>query len=390
MRVALVYRHFNERGSIERQHVGLARYLVEAGHDVHVFSILETSEPDLVPGAGFHPVPVAGLGRGGWSARELFSFARNSRSMAAAGDFDCVYGRAPGCVDADILYLGGVAPGGTRRRGHSPLRHAVSVGRRPGELARRVVERRGVRSGGVHRFHVDSTQVADDLVRHHRIDRNRIVITPPPIDLERFRPSESPQRIRDELGIAADEAVVLFCGHDFRRKGLDRAIDALAAMERPATLLVVGKRDPEPFRRQASALGISDRVRFFGERADTERFHQIADVCVLPSRLEMWGAPVVEAMATGVPPIVSGVAGVADVVLDGETGFVLSEPFDVAELTRRLDELVGSETLRDDLGARAREAVSTYSWEVLGARLEAEIAAVAEERRSARPEPSAR
>ncbi len=114
MKIALVYRHFNERGSIERQHVALARYLVEADHDVHVYSIAATSNPELVPQATFHPVPTSTVAKTGWSARELFSFARNSGQMLRRESFDCVYGRMPGAAEADILYLGGVAPGGAR------------------------------------------------------------------------------------------------------------------------------------------------------------------------------------------------------------------------------------------------------------------------------------
>jgi hypothetical protein len=58
MRIALVYPQFNVMGSLPREQVELARYLIRAGHEVHAYAYRATSDPDLAPGTRFHHVPA--------------------------------------------------------------------------------------------------------------------------------------------------------------------------------------------------------------------------------------------------------------------------------------------------------------------------------------------
>lgn len=382
LRLALVYRHFDLGGSIPRLQVELARFLARRGHEVHVYSIGKTTDRSLAPDCSFHSVPVAAVQAGGrWSARELASFAWNAGRLVEKAAYDCVYSRLPGAPPADILYLGGVAAGESQRAGIGKARRWAAMARHPGETARVALERRAVRGPRVRRFHVDSSQIAADLEAIHGVDLRRISVIPPGVNLDEFRPNPDPQAARRELGLP-DGMLVLFCGHYFRLKGLDRALVALARMRARATLVVVGRQDPEPYLRLAAELGVADRVVFAGARGDAWRFFQAADAFVLPSRVEMWGATVVEAMATGVPPIVSGAAGSTEVVEHGRTGYVLSEPFSEDELTATLDLLASSPRLRLEVGGRARVAARFLSWDVVGRRIEAEIVQVARERRA--------
>jgi glycosyltransferase involved in cell wall biosynthesis len=176
------------------------------------------------------------------------------------------------------------------------------------------------------------------------------------------------------------EFLILFCGHDFKRKGLDRAIAALARMSQPAHLVVVGGvaggRLPE-YEQLVATLGVVDRVHFAGARHDTHRFFQAADVFVLPTRVDTWGITVVEAMATGIPAIVTDVAGSASFVEDGVSGYVLASPFDAGQLSALLDRLASDADLRVRVGESAGERARRLEWKHHVDVVEAELLAVA-------------
>jgi glycosyltransferase involved in cell wall biosynthesis len=387
LRIGLVYRHFNLGGSIHRSHVELARHLAGRGHDVHVYSIRATRDASLAPGCTFHDVPVATVRPGEWSARELLSFAVNAARAVGKEPFDVVHTRLPSTWIADILHLAGVVPGETARAGVPAPRRLAGNLRRPGQLVRLAVERRAVRSRRVHRYHVDSSEVMADLVRYYRVDPARVTIVPPGVNQHDFKPVFQKGALRRELELPETATLILFCGHDFKRKGLDRAIAALAGMSKGAHLVVVGGPGDGRERQYvqlAMALGVAGRVHFTGPREDTHRFFQAADVFVLPTRVDMWGGTVVEAMATGIPAIVTDVAGSADVVDDGESGYVLPSPFDAGRLSTLLDRLASDADLRRRLGENATERARGLEWEHHVDVVEAEMLGVADEIRDRR------
>lgn len=117
----------------------------------------------------------------------------------------------------------------------------------------------------------------------------------------------------------------VFVGQVIERKGLDLLLAALGSAGPGVTLQIIGDGIMRPeCERQAHSLGIDDRVVFEGVLpAETipERIAR-ADVLVLPSRWDGWGLVVNEALAAGVPVIVSDRCGAAEVVRHGVTGYV--------------------------------------------------------------------
>ena len=95
------------------------------------------------------------------------------------------------------------------------------------------------------------------------------------------------ERLRCELSLSPSERVIIFAGHNFRRKGLKRLLDALALPEAQGwRLIVAGKDALGPYRRHAAALGLSNRVNFLGARKDVKQLYVTADVCALPKYYE--------------------------------------------------------------------------------------------------------
>jgi UDP-glucose:(heptosyl)LPS alpha-1,3-glucosyltransferase len=139
---------------------------------------------------------------------------------------------------------------------------------------------------------------------------------------------------------------------------------ALARRNEPAWGIVVGK-DKRSARYQALAkrLGIAERVRFVGGVSDVRPYLAAADAFVLPTLYDPFPNAALEAMAAGLPVVTSGKCGAAEIVREGETGFV-RDALDIAGLAQCLDRLDPATARR--MGAAARDAVAPLTPEAMG------------------------
>jgi len=186
------------------------------------------------------------------------------------------------------------------------------------------------------------------------------------VDLKQFAPELRLQRrseARADLEINADRFVFLLIGNDWRKKGLQVAVEALGrCRELPVQLLVVGRDDVEPFVEKIRQLNVSDRIRFLPPSDDVMKFYAAADAYVGASLEDAFGLPVLEAMACGLPVIASVNAGASETIDDGSSGLLLRDPTDAAELAALIQKLVFDSLFRDLLGRNARKAAESYTW----------------------------
>jgi len=161
------------------------------------------------------------------------------------------------------------------------------------------------------------------------------------------------ERIRRDLGLDLQTPVAIFVGHNFRRKGLARLLEALALPEAGQWhLLVVGKDNVEPVRRLARKLQVLERAQFLGHRTDVWDLYCAADVCVLPTYYDPGSRTILEALSLGVPSITTLYDGSADCIRDGEHGFVLKSPEAIEALAHALQQLV-PESVRQRMSQNA-------------------------------------
>ncbi|HMA68121.1 MAG TPA: glycosyltransferase family 4 protein, partial [Desulfosalsimonadaceae bacterium] len=179
---------------------------------------------------------------------------------------------------------------------------------------------------------------------------SRFCSVPPGIARERLAAADNPearQGWRREFGVNADQQVVLMVGSDYRRKGVDRAIKAMAALpeglREKALLVVVGRGKPRPYRRLARRLGVSGRVGFAGERADVDRFLAGADLLLHPAYHENTGTVLIEAMAAGLPVLASDTCGYGVHVARAGAGELVPSPFCQQTLNAMLASMLSSE-----------------------------------------------
>ncbi len=153
---------------------------------------------------------------------------------------------------------------------------------------------------------------------------------------------------------------VLFAGNVNRRKGVPFLLEAwrkLALPPEQAELVMCGRVFAEA---AEWVRGAPPGVRFEGFQAEMAPFFADADLFVLPSLMEGSAKAVYEAMAYGLPPVVTPHTG--SIVRDGVDGLV-AEAADVDSLAAALGRLIGDPALRGALAAAARESANTYSWE---------------------------
>lgn len=186
------------------------------------------------------------------------------------------------------------------------------------------------------------------------------------VDLNRFQPIVDRTQVRAELGIAQDTPVVICVGEHSDRKNHETVLRTASLLPEVEVLFCgVGDRQPQ-LEALTRELELESRVHFLGFRTDVPQLLGASDVFMFPSWQE--GLPVsqMEAMAAGLPCVVSNVRGNADLIQPGEGGF-LRRPNDAEGFAEDIALLVGEPALRESMGQRNRKEIENYSLEtVLG------------------------
>jgi D-inositol-3-phosphate glycosyltransferase len=222
----------------------------------------------------------------------------------------------------------------------------------------------------------------DQLIEYYNVDPAKIAVVSPGVDLNRFEQTRQCVA-RRRLGLPVKQPLVLFVGRIEPLKGVETLLRATAILQERAADLMDGTRvaiiggdpdtpDEEMARLQAlwRELGLHTTVQFLGARdqAQLPDYYAAADMVVMPSHYESFGMVALEAMAMGTPVIASRVGGLAHLVQDGVTGYLIP-PQTPQALAERMHKLLTNEPLRRRLGAQAREHAQTFSWSRIAERM---------------------
>jgi UDP-glucose:(heptosyl)LPS alpha-1,3-glucosyltransferase len=215
----------------------------------------------------------------------------------------------------------------------------------------------------------NSNMVREEIRSHFGTAEEKLHVIHNGVDLEAFHPRLRARRgaARAQLGIADETMLYLFVGSGFERKGLPRLIEALARRDK-AELIVVGKDKREAaMRRLAAHLGLDKRVHFLGGQENVAPWYGAADCFVLPSLYDPFPNAALEAMACGLPVIVSSQCGTAELIAPGENG-VTCDAFDTDSIERCLASIATPAAARA-MGDAARASVEGFGLEQMAGRL---------------------
>jgi UDP-glucose:(heptosyl)LPS alpha-1,3-glucosyltransferase len=203
------------------------------------------------------------------------------------------------------------------------------------------------------------------LKHYYQTPDNRLHILTPGIRRDRVMPDnywELRKTLRLQYGLVDDNYVLLTVGSDFRRKGVDLAIRALAALpvtvRQRARLWVAGQDDPQRFIKLAEELGVSEQLVILGARDDVPQLMWAADMFLHPAYSEAAGAVLLEAVVAGLPVVATDVCGYADYIRQMQMGQIVS----IEEAKTRLADIIVQLAVRDASQWRdlSRQAVQDF------------------------------
>jgi glycosyltransferase involved in cell wall biosynthesis len=358
--VPTYYPAFRYGGPIRSIHT-LCKALVQAGHEVHVFTTnvdgpgeldVPVDEPVRVDGVYVHYFPVPGaLRRLYWSPR--MRAALNQR----VADFDVVH------LHSVYLWPTWAAARAARRRGVPYV--VAPEGMLVRELIRRksrwlktawihLIERRSIaQAAGLHVMSACEAEEAQAL----RLNLTRTFYVPNGVEMP-----QQHSLLADGPFADLPRPYALSLGRINWKKGLDRLIKAWKYV--PGLPLVIAGNDEEHYQPQlerlAQAEGVAARVHFIGAVTDEQKWalYENARLFALPSYSENFGIVVAEAMGMGCAVVVTPEVGMAALVRETDAGIVVSgEARELADAVHVLD---SDADLRHRLGANGRRAVAEH------------------------------
>jgi len=168
-------------------------------------------------------------------------------------------------------------------------------------------------------------------------------------------PSRDREQVRRELGVG-EELLIIHMSNLRPPKRIDHLLQAIAACRHRdrVRLLILAGGDFTPYRPQVEALGIASRVIVKQAVTDVETYLNAADLGLYTSEHESFGLSILESMFHGHPVLATRAGGIPEVVVDGETGFLVPVG-DIERFARWLDAIVEDPARYRPMGARGRE-----------------------------------
>jgi UDP-glucose:(heptosyl)LPS alpha-1,3-glucosyltransferase len=186
-------------------------------------------------------------------------------------------------------------------------------------------------------------------------------------DYKRKNKNNVRHAVRKDLGIGTDDPVIVFASMNFEIKGLDDIILALAQLKqhnKNVKLIVAGKGNIKKYEKLAKDAQISENIIFTGivARDRLIDLYLAGDLYMMLSRFDTFGMVVLEAMAAGLPVMISSRVGAKDLVKDEKNGFVIPDASDYDYIASRLVLMLDKKT-RIQMSVAAHQTASENTWD---------------------------
>lgn len=348
--VMLMHDYLPMGGGAETQLAALAPALKDCGVNI---SVIARRYPDLKAYEEIDGVPVYRMFNPG--SRILTSLAYTATSIPKINSLK------PDLLHAHTFISPATTAIVAKRLFHKPF---VLTAHRSGELGE--VQRLQRRKSGKPRLEALKQNVDAFICISREIDEELDGIgvmpekrhfLPNGVDVDQFQPLslEEKQQLREKLDIPKDALVAIFTGRLDPEKRVNNLLtvwDEIRAEHPQALLLILGTGLLEDELHEMAGEG----VRFTGRVNNVADYLQASDAFVLPSIAEGLSVSMLEAMASGLPAIITNVGGATDAINHMKNGWLI-EPDNLADLKEALLKILGDTPLRTQLGEQARERV---------------------------------
>jgi UDP-glucose:(heptosyl)LPS alpha-1,3-glucosyltransferase len=356
-----------KKGGAERYLVDLCTRMAAEGYEVHVYAEHRDEEDSNF---FFHSVKTIPFPK----SLRLLSFAIRATKEIENGKYDITFG-VGNTLDADILQPHGGVHWAWFWRSLRIYNHTILW---MIKLLGRVFSLKQWASGWIQdapykrknfsKIIAISDRVKQDLMRWYSIPEERIAVVYNGVDIEHFHPRNRQYReeIRRRHGIGKEDWVLLFVSNNFRMKGLNFLIRALAEVKKgecpPFKLLILGRDRQSSYLRLARLVGISEEVVFAGSTREPEKYYGASDLLVHPTFYDACSLTVLEALASGLPVITTHSNGACGIITQGREGFVIPDPRDEKILIEKISFFLNREKSQE-ASIAARHLAESYSLE---------------------------
>jgi len=360
-KIAVVIPKYGLLGGAEQFAAELTDRLISTtGFDFHVYA--NRWEKSATP-ITFERVPIISFPK----FLTTPSFAYFAGRSIERGNFSLVHSHER-IFGADIFTMHGIPH---RYWVHHIRRKHMSLN----DLTTAWVEKKLVYAGNCKKFIAVSSLTKDIFLQEYNIAPELVEIIHPGVDLNDFAKQDKAsvrQSIRRELGINRVDPVILFASMNFEIKGLDNIMFSLAklkAQNRRFKLIVAGKGNIKKYTRLAQETKIIEDVVFTGpvKKEKLIKMYLAGDFYIMLSKFDTFGMVVLEAMAAGLPVIISSNVGAKDLVREGENGFVINDTTDSDYIAAKIALLL-TENTRRPLAEKAYQTATLNTWGQVAAR----------------------
>lgn len=371
LRIAVLSRFFVANGGgAERYAIKVVEQLA-ADNEVHVFA---QEIRHTYPGVTYHVLPLS-LRRPRWVNQLLFSY---QVWRATRKGFDIVHSHE------------NVWHGNVQAVHVLPAKHGLFVGREglalwvqrlrvatsPRLLTYLWLEHMRFAPHKRRRIVAASNALAQAMQQVYPETKQSIAVITPGVEMPQQglnTGGDSRTAARKALDLPQDGQCILFIGNDFRKKGLPALIQAFAKLGVGADGLYIAVAG-NPAQREsmlalAADLGVADRIFILGALPQMDAAYRAADLLVHPTLQDSYAMVVLEAMAYGLPVIVSAspYCGISDDLKDGADALLIRDPQDANEIAKHLNSVLIDTGLRESLAANGLEFARRHTWQATGA-----------------------
>lgn len=372
LRIAVLNRHFGYRfGGAERYAAAVVEELA-ARHEVHVFA---QEIEHTHPGVSYHHVsrPMA---KPRW-VNQLW-FAWQTWRLTRQG-FDVVHSHENTWHgDLQTVHVRPFKVGLFHdRKGLRRVLRWLSLFTSPRLLSYWWLEAARFSPRPRRQIVATSDQVMAETLHAYPDTASRMHVIAPGVNLPQRQ--EAAADARQQLALPPDVPLALFVGNDYAKKGLGTLLQALTSVPNLHLAVVGNGQHIATFRRQAEQLQMANRVHFLGSLPDVTPVYCAADLLVHPTTEDTYAMVVLEAMAHGLPAIVSSApyCGIAAELTHEQQALVLQDPRDAQALAGLLKRLLASPPLQEQLRAAGRHFAGERSWQAVAEQHEALLLQIA-------------